>query len=322
LRATERSEAISGLLQLTRDCFVVSPGLTPRNDMSHMTKANKNYFIGVDIGGTKMSAVLFDGGKVIADYVLATPKDNLEHFMIMLKALIEPLQDKAKANGMAIGGIGAGIAGMLDFEENKVAEAPNLPMLNNLKLPENLAARLGVEQIKIDNDAHCFLRAEMKFGAGKKHNNAFGITVGTGIGGAWWHNGEIYRGSHGSATEVGWMTVDFKEGIRLEEAYHRLTQSSPAALADEAYRGDPLAQKAYDEFGHYLGISLANVVNLFDPEIIIVGGGVIESSDLFLSRTKKIMKQYIKSPESKGVKIVRGKVGANAGAIGAALLVA
>ncbi|MDP2736342.1 MAG: ROK family protein, partial [bacterium] len=260
-----------------------------------MTKVNKNYTIGVDIGGTKMSAVLFDGQNVVADYTLATPKDDLEHFMIMLKALIEPLEDKAKANGAVIAGIGVGIAGMLDLKENKIVEAPNLPLLNGVKLPENLATKLNIEQIKIDNDAHCFLRAEMKFGAGKNKANVFGITVGTGIGGAWWRSNEIYQGAHDSATEVGWLTVDFKEGMRLEEAYHKLMQDSPAALAEEAYHGDVLAEKSYDEFGHYLGISLANVVNMIDPELIIVGGGVVESSDLFLSRTKKIMRQYIKS---------------------------
>jgi predicted NBD/HSP70 family sugar kinase len=286
-----------------------------------MNKSTKNYTIGVDIGGTKMSAVLFDGVNVVADYILATPKDNLEHFMIMLNALIEPLQDKAKAAGGTVKSLGVGIAGMLDLKENKIVEAPNLPLLNGLKLPENLSARLGIEQIKIDNDAHCFLRAEMKFGAGKSRANVFGLTVGTGIGGAFWHNGEIYQGAHGGATEVGWLTVDFKEGMRLEEAYHKLMQNSPAALADEAYHGDVLAEKSYDEFGHYLGISLANVVNILDPELIIVGGGVIESSSLFLSRTKKIMREYIKSPEAKIVKIVKGKLGANAGAIGAALLV-
>ncbi|MFH1582797.1 MAG: ROK family protein [Candidatus Falkowbacteria bacterium] len=286
-----------------------------------MSKPNINYTIGVDIGGTKMSAVLFDGEKVIADYVLATPKDDLEHFMIMLKALIEPLQGKAKSINGIVKGLGVGIPGTLDLKENKIVEAPNLPLLNGLKLPENLAAKLGIEQVKIDNDAHCFLRAEMKFGAGKNRVNVFGITVGTGIGGAWWHNGEIYQGSHSSATEVCNLVVDFTEGISLEQAYHKLTQNSPAALADEAYHGDVLAEKSYDEFGHYLGISLANVVNLIDPELIIVGGGVIESSDLFLSRTKKIMRQYIKSPAAKVVKIVKGKLGANAGAIGAALLV-
>lgn len=286
-----------------------------------MVIKNKQYTIGVDIGGTKMSAVLFDGEKVLADYVLATPKDNLEHFMIMLKALIEPLQDKAKANKIVIKGIGLGIAAMLDFEEKKIVEAPNLPVLNGLNLPANLAAKLGLEQIKIDNDAHCFLRAEMKFGAGKKYTNVFGLTIGTGIGGAWWRGNEIYQGAHGGATEVGWLMVDFIQGIRLEEAYHKLAQNNPAAMAEEAYRGDVLAEKSYQEFGHYLGVTLANVVNIIDPEIIIVGGGVVESSDLFLSRTKKIMRQYIKSPESKVVKIVKGKLGANAGAIGAALLV-
>lgn len=268
-----------------------------------------------------MSAVLFDGQKVLADYVLATPKDDLEHFMIMLKALIEPLQEKARVGGAVIKGIGIGIPGMLDYKETKIVEAPNLPFLNGLKLPENLAAKLEVGQIKMDNDVNCFLRAEMKFGAGRKYKNVFGITVGTGIGGAWWHGGEIYQGAHDGAAEAGWLIVDFKEGMALEQAYHKLTQNSPAALADEAYRGDVLAQKSYDEFGHYLGISLANVVNILDPEIIIAGGGVVESSDLFLSRTKKIMRQYIKSPESKVIKIVKGKLGANAGAIGAALLV-
>jgi len=287
-----------------------------------MTKTEKKYAIGVDVGGTKMSAVLFDGEKVLADYVLATPKDNLEHFMIMLKALIEPLLNKASKNGTMVAGLGVGLAGMLDYKENKVVEAPNLPILNGLKLPADLAARIGIAgEIKIDNDAHCFLRAEMKLGAGKKFNNVFGLTVGTGIGGAWWQDGEIYRGAHGGATEVGWLTVDFKEGMALEEAYRKLTQSNPAALAEEAYRGDILAEKSYDEFGHYLGVSLANVVNMLDPELIIVGGGVVESSDLFLSRTKKIMRQYIKSPNAKVIKIVKGKLGAQAGAIGAALLV-
>lgn len=287
----------------------------------NMNKINKEYAIGVDIGGTKMSAVLFDGEKAAADYTLATPKDNLEHFLIMLKALIEPLLDKTKVGGDLVKGLGLGIAGMLAFKENRIAEAPNLPFLNGFKLSADLAATLGVEQIKIDNDANCFLRAEMKLGASRKYKNAFGITVGTGIGGAWWHNGEIYQGAHGSAAEVGWLTVDFKEGIRLEEAFHKLMQNSPAALADEAYHGDILAQRSYNEFGHYLGISLANVINILDPEIIIAGGGVVESSDLFLARTKKIMRQYIKSPESKAVKIVKGKLGANAGAIGAALLI-
>lgn len=268
-----------------------------------------------------MSAVLFDGEKVVADYLLATPKDNLEHFMIMLKALIEPLRDRADKDQVIIKGIGVGVAAELDYQENKVLEAPNIPFLNGQKLALNLAARLGIETVKMDNDAHCFLLAEMKLGAGKKFKNVLGVIIGTGIGGGWWFNEQIYLGSHNGTRGPGWSIVDYKTGLRLEQAYHKLAQNNPATLAEEAYRGDVLAEKSYQEFGHYLGVTLSNIVNIIDPELIIIGGGVVESSNLFISTTKKIMRQYIKHDETKKIRIVKGKLGANAGAIGAALLV-
>ncbi|MDD4901112.1 MAG: ROK family protein [Patescibacteria group bacterium] len=286
-----------------------------------MTKPTKTHTIGVDIGGTKMSAVLFDGKNVVADYLLATPKDDLEHFMIMLKALIEPLLDRAKKEKIPIKGVGVAVAAELDYQENRIVDAPNLPLLNGQKLSVNLAARLGMATIKMDNDAHCFLTAEAKLGAGQRHHNILGVIIGTGIGGAWLLNDKIYLGSHGGSIGPGWLVIDYKEGIRLEEAYHKLAQNNPATLAEEAYRGDILAEKSYQEFGHYLGITLANAVNLLDPELIIIGGGAVESSDLFISTTKRAMRQYIKNPETKKVRIVKGKLGANAGAIGAALLV-
>ncbi|OGF30148.1 hypothetical protein A3H09_02000 [Candidatus Falkowbacteria bacterium RIFCSPLOWO2_12_FULL_45_13] len=282
---------------------------------------NKQYTIGIDIGGTKMSAVLFDGQEVVADYLLATPKDNLEHFMIILKALIEPLQDRAGKDKIVVKGIGLGIAAELDYKENKALEAPNLPFINGQNLAANLAARLGLENIKMDNDAHCFLLAEMKLGAGKRLNNVLGVIIGTGIGGAWWFNNQIYRGSHSGTRGPGWSIIDCKEGINLEQAYHKLAQNNPAALAEEAFRGDILAEKSYQEFGHYLGISLANIVNLIDPQLIIINGGAVESSGLFISTTKKVMRQYIKNEETKKIRIVKAKLGARAGAIGAALLV-
>lgn len=286
-----------------------------------MSNNIKNYTIGVDIGGTKMSAVLFDGEKVIADYLLATPKDNLEHFMIMLKALVEPLMDRANKDKVVVKGIGIGVAAELDYKENKILEAPNIPFINGQKLSINLAARLGVETIKMDNDAHCFLLAEMKLGAGKKFSNVLGVIIGTGIGGAWWFNNQMYLGSHNGTRGPGWSIVDYKAGIGLEQAYHKLAQNNPATLAEEAYRGDILAEKSYQEFGYYLGVTLANIVNIIDPELIIIGGGVVESSNLFISTTKKTMRQYIRDSETKKIKIIKGKLGASAGAIGAALLI-
>ena len=117
------------------------------------------------------------------------------------------------------------------------------------------------------------------------------------------------------------MVIDFESGVGLEEAYHKLTQSNPASLAEEAYRGDVLAEKMFEEVGRDLGIAFANIVNLIDPEVIIVGGGVVESSDLFLPKIKKTMREHIFSPEAKKIKILKSKLGENAGAIGAALLI-
>ena len=280
----------------------------------------KPYTIGVDIGGTNMKAVLFDGEKVIADYLLATPKDSLNHFSIMLSALIEPLLKKAREDKVKLKGIGLGLAGLLDRGEKKMIKSPNLPLLDGVRITNLLKNKIDLP-IELDNDTNCFLRAEIKLGIGKKYKNAYGIIIGTGIGGAWWINNEIYQGSHEAAGEPGKMIIDLESGAELEKAYQKLTQNNPANLAEEAFRGDTLAQKAYEEIGHYFGIAFANIINLLDPEVIIIGGSVAESSELFFSKIKKIMRGYIMHPEAKKIKILKGKLGQNAGAIGAALLI-
>ena len=266
-----------------------------------------------------MSAVLFDGQRAIADYVLATPKDDLEHFLVMITALVEPLMEKAKKDKTKVAGIGLGVPGPLN-KEGRLLDLPNLPILNNVKLGQVLEKRLGLP-VFLDNDANCFVRAEARLGAGKKYENFFGLTIGTGIGGGWWHKDEVYAGAHLGAGEPGHIIIDYKNGIDLETAYQKLMQGSGAKLAEEAYRGDVLAQKAFAEFGQYLGIVLADIVNLIDPQAIVLGGGVAQVSDLFLAQTKKTMRQYIISAEARKVKILKSKLGAQAGAIGAALLI-
>ncbi|MFC1678401.1 ROK family protein [Patescibacteria group bacterium] len=285
-----------------------------------MTNQKKKYTIGVDIGGTKMSAVLYDGEKVLADYTLATPKDTQDHLLVMLQALIEPLEEKARDLKVKVGGLGLGVAGVIDYEEQKMLHSPNIPLIDGVKIIERLQEKIDLPMV-MDNDANCFVRAEVLRGAGQKYNNVYGIIIGTGIGGGWWINNEAYKGAHGGAGEPGEMIIDFQERIGLEEAYKKLTQNNPASLAEEAYRGDVLAQKTFTEVGQFLGLAFANIVNLIDPEIIVIGGGVVESSDLFLSTIRKSMKEYIDSSESrKKVKVVKGKAGEFAGAIGAALL--
>lgn len=281
---------------------------------------NKIYTIGIDIGGTNMKAVLFNGTKVIEHFTLGTPKDNLEHLLIMISALIEPLLEHAKKDKIKIAGIGLSIAGPVDFVEQKIVRSPNIPILDGVKLGQIIEKRFGYP-VKMDNDGHCFILAEAKIGAGKKHSNIYGVTIGTGIGTAWWINNEVYRGYNSGAGEVAHTLINCNEIITLEKAYQYLTQNNPAQLAENAYRGDTLADKAFAEIGKILGIAFANLVNTLDPEIFIIGGGVMESESLFLPKIKKTMQEYIINTKSKKTKIIKARLGTDAGAIGAALLV-
>ena len=281
----------------------------------------KEYTIGVDVGGTKMTAVLLEGTSVAADFTLATPRDNLDHFLVMLKALVEPLIIKAREAKIRVRGIGLGIPSVMDSKQERALSSPNLPMLNNINIINQIKNLFDLPAV-MDNDVNCFLRAEVSQGAGQNYANVYGITIGTGIGGAWWYKREIYRGSTGGGGEPGSMIINFETGMGLEEAYQKLTKNNPAAVAEDAYRGDVLAEKTFIEVGDFLGVALANIVNLLEPELIIIGGGVIESSNLFLNEAKKIMKENIVSAEAKKkIKIAKSKLGARAGAIGAALMV-
>lgn len=280
---------------------------------------NKTYVIGIDVGGTKISGILFDGKNVLADYVLGTPKDDFNHFMIMLGAVVEPLLEAARKNKKKVAGIGLGIAGVVDRQAGKVKKSSNIPFLDNKYVGREVEKKFGLPAT-IDNDASCFTRAEAKIGAGEKYKSVYGITIGTGIGGAWWTSNEVFNGSHGTAGEPGHTVVDFKEKIDLERVYHRLMGRLPEEMADRAYAGDKRAEMAFIEFGGYLGMAFANIINIIDPEIFVIGGGVVESSELFLGEVKKAMLERAFSPEAGRVKVVKAKLGEKAGAIGAALL--
>ncbi len=291
--------------------------------MEHMNPA-KNYRIGVDIGGTKIAAVLLDHkNRVLEDLTLATPKDSLEHFLIMLQAAIDPLIVRVEKSKGKLIGIGIGVPGVVDASAGQVILAPNAPLLNKVKLVEELSNRLKQPDLGIilDNDTNCFVRAEAMIGAGSKSTNVYGLIIGTGIGGGWWHNNEIYLGQHGASSEPGHMIIDVDNQVTLEQVYHKLTQNNPALLAEEAYRGDPLAGQSFEEFGNYLGIALSTIVNLLDPAMIVIGGGAIASSELFLKSAKDTMKKHTFSEQSRSTKLVKSKLGKQAGAIGAGLLI-
>lgn len=284
----------------------------------------KQFRIGIDVGGTKIAGVLIDEkNKVIEHITLATPRDNLDHFLIMVSATVDPLIKTIEKKKGHLLSLGIGIPGPIDYEKNEVVVAPNLKFLNRRKIVDLLRekiAELKDVKISLDNDANCFVRAEAVIGVGKGCDNLYGLTIGTGIGGAWWYEGKIYHGHHGAAGEPGHLIIDVDKQITLEDAYQKLMQSNAALIAEEAYRGDLLAEQRFSEIGSYLGTAISTIVNIIDPKMIILGGGVVGSSDLFLKTAQENMKRHIFTHQSRSVKLVKGKVGPLAGAIGAALL--
>ncbi|MFA6551696.1 MAG: ROK family protein, partial [Patescibacteria group bacterium] len=151
-----------------------------------MTEQINSYSIGVDIGGTKMSAVLFalDKKEAVADYKLATPTDNLDKFLVMLYALIDPLLERADKDGGKVEKIGVGAPGIIaaPTDKNKDGEilyCNNLEILNNVSLGKILREKYNLP-VLIDNDANCFLRAELALGAVKNSASAVAVTLGTG----------------------------------------------------------------------------------------------------------------------------------------------
>ena len=288
-----------------------------------MKKSNAQYTIGLDIGGTNMRAVLYDGAKAVTDDSLGTPQDNLNHFLIMIKALVDPMLEKAGESKAKVSGVGIGIPGEIEKKTGKLFGAPNLPIIENVPMiADKISAMIGLP-VFLDNDANVFLRGEVAAGAAKEFKSVYALTIGTGIGGAWWVNGGIFASAYGGANEPGHMMIDSASGLDFERSFQKLTQNNPGQLAEETYRGDLLGEKAFEEFGRSLGFVMANIVNIIDPEAFVLGGSVIKSSNLFLPMAKKVMKEHIIfDPSARQVKVMKSKLGPLAGAIGAALLVA
>jgi glucokinase len=286
-----------------------------------MPKSYKKFVIGVDVGGSKISAVLFDGKKVLAGRTVATSASSLKDFLSALDDLVKPFLEKVKKTKTRVNGIGLGIPGIMDQKKEKILRCPNLSILDNVKLPALIKKRFNLK-VAIANDADCFLRAETLAGAGRGKKNIFGLTIGTGIGGGWWLNNNVYAGANGAGGEPGHMIINFSEQVDLEKAYHGLMKKNPLEMFRQAKSGDQSAQKNFSEFGRQLGLALANIANLLDPEMFVIGGSVIGAEKYFLPIAEKVMKENIMSPEAKKkIKVVKSSLGAMAGSIGAALLI-
>ncbi|MFW0862201.1 MAG: ROK family protein [Candidatus Komeilibacteria bacterium] len=299
-----------------------------------MTKNKiKDLIIGVDIGGTKVKLILLQRGKVIEEdkYLVKSFKTSRQ-FLATLIANIELLiKDYPKGR---IKGIGIGLPGVLDEKREKIVIPPNLKIIKNIDFIKELKSKFNLP-VKLENDTNCMALAEMLWGAGKNKQSMVLLSLGTGVGG-----GIVYRrgnkvqlltGHRGAAGEIGHMLINFNgvEGSRkpgeLEQyasiKFLKRRSAKPAlTIQKEAQAGNKSAQKIYAELGHYLGFGLANIVNIFDPEIIVLGGGVSEAYKLFIKPAKASMKKNILSIKSAGLPVLKTKLKGDGGAMGAAAL--
>ena len=282
-------------------------------------------FIGIDIGGTKIVFVLMRNKKVIRKVRVDTPKNKRE----LIRVLIENIENLK--GFQKIEGAGIGVAGTLDKKREKILNSPNLKYLNNFPLVKVLAKRLKLKVV-MENDTNCFALAEATLGQGKGKNLVFGITLGSGIGGGLVIDSEIYKGGFGGAGEIGHTIIKF-DGLKCtcgnlgcfevyaSKKFFEKRKLLPKKLEKTADQGNKKAKKVFREYGKYLGIGIANIVNLLDPEIIIIGGGIARAHKHFLPETKKEAKKRILSPlGKKSLQIKMSKLGEKSAAVGAALL--
>lgn len=304
--------------------------------------------IGIDIGGTKIAAgVVTEAGEIIASSRVKTPRVGIG---TVQSAVVDLVQELRKEHEVAAVGVGA--AGFVNASRSAILLAPNLGW-KDVPLKENLESRLGLTVV-IENDANVAAWGEYKHGAGRGLSEMVCVTVGTGIGGGLVLGGQLFRGSHGVAAEIGHMCVDpggrlcgcgkrgcweqYASGNALvrearylaSERRHEaakllaLGDGTPegvkgAHITKAAQEGDPVALGAFDSIARWLGVGMADVTALLDPGVFVIGGGVSEAGDLLLGAVKRAYKESVSGSDIRPIAEVRlAELGNKAGVVGAA----
>ena len=303
----------------------------------------------IDLGGTKLrSIVAEDSGRVLAEDIgLSKAQEGLD---VVLDRIVESLDAslaKAEVARAELKGLGIASPGPVDTARGIVPGAPQLPGWQDVPLARLLEERVGVPA-RLENDATAAALGEHRFGAGRGSRYMLYITVSTGVGGGIIIDGELYGGKSGAAGEVGHIVIDLngppcgcggrgclealasgtaiaKRGEELAESGEspvlvRLRQEEGPITSEMMLRavemGDVASREAFRQAGHYFGVALASYVNIFDPEVIVVGGGVAKVGELLLEQARITMESLAMAQPLKGVRLVVAELGELGGALG------
>src|SRR5882757_5196920 len=313
------------------------------------------YVVGVDLGGTKILAGIFNNSyeSIGTAKVSTKAQRGVETVISRIERCIRDAVDEADLNMKQVAGVGIGAPGAVDFSAGTVIFAPNLEGWKDVPLKKELEKQLGVP-VFVENDANIAVlgvhEAELK----SKPRNVVGIFVGTGIGGGLIINGALYSGFNHTAGEIGHMVIDvngpkcgcgnkgcfeslasrtaifqrIKAGIKegekttlTETLGDNLEDLRSGDLRKAIRRGDKFVVKVIEQAAEYIGIGVANLVNIFGPEVVVLGGGVMEAlSDEMMSVVTKTAKDHAMPGTMKDVEIIASKLGDNAGITDAAVL--
>ena len=305
--------------------------------------------VGLDVGGTKVLGVVLDPHDpttVVAEDRVPTPEGG--------QGLVDVLLDLARSLDPDAVSIGVGVPGLVD-RAGTLHMGPHLRRMQDVPLAEQLTERSGRPAV-VDNDANCHAQAEHVVGAAAGVDEALVVTLGTGIGAGLISGGRLLHGANGFAGEPGHMVVDpngppcpcgkngcwerFASGTGLGrlardaasggrlDAGLALAGGDPEAVRGEhvtasARAGDAESQAVLDELAHWIALGLANLVNVLDPAVIVIGGGLVEAADLLLPEVRTRFADLVMAGEQRpAVPIVAAELGERAGAVGAALLAA
>jgi glucokinase len=293
----------------------------------------------VDIGGTKIAAgVVDDDGKVLARS--QTPTDG-QDYAAGLNAITRMLRETALQAGAELSGIGIGSTGPVDPIRGEFGDVDFLPGWRGKNLVRDLEQAFKL-RAALENDGDAAALAEAGWGAGRNRTRLIYVTVGTGIGGGIIFDGKLYRGVDGAHPEVGHHVVDpsgppcscgFRgcwESLAAGPAMVTwLERHAPAGylhrngitakrICELAREGDELAQQAVEHEAYYLGLGLANLINLFAPDTIVLSGSIMKSSALFLDRVREVIRSGCRFVPAEKTELTLASLGDDTNLIGAA----
>jgi len=289
--------------------------------------------LGIDLGGTKIEGIVLDlaGAEVFRKRIDTERDRGYDHILNQLGALYT---DLARHIDNVPHTVGIGTPGAIS-QRTGLLKNSNIVCLNGQPLKADLESRLG-RKIEIQNDANCFAMAEALHGAGKGRTLVFGIIMGTGCGGGIVYKGEVFTGPQSIAGEWGHTSIDpngplcfcgnrgcvetYISGAGAEARYaERYGEKKTFAQIEAAYRaGDQRATEFMNFFFQKFGRSVANLLNILDPDIVVIGGGVSKVKSLYREGVTEVAKQVFS--DSLETPIVENKLGDSAGVIGAALV--